>query len=139
IFDNRAKLLGAGSGAGGGIYLGRDVGNASPQTISFSMVESSIRTNIAAQSGGPALGGGMSIGAGLSVMVTLRDHEWRDNSALGAGANLANGRGGAIGVDLPVASTVNLTVVGDTFHDNVANEVSSLSVAEQAQGGAIYL
>jgi plastocyanin len=139
IFNNRAKLLGAGSGAGGGIYLGRDMDNASPQTISFSMVESSVRTNIAAQSGGPALGGGMSIGAGLSVMVTLRDNEWRDNSALGTGANLANGRGGAIGVDLPVASTVNLTLVGDTFHDNVANAVNGLSVAERAQGGAIYL
>lgn len=129
-----------GSGRGGGLYVNEDA--------YLSVVNSQIMSNTAAYragSGGGAAGGGLF--AQFDTEVYLSGNTWRYNIARGAnsvecplstcaGGTQAEG-GGAIGSDMSSGTAV-ITIVGDTFVNNIANDVDASS-DNTGRGGAIAL
>ncbi|MCC6455685.1 MAG: PKD domain-containing protein [Caldilineaceae bacterium] len=139
FFENYGNALGPGNGRGGAIYLGINNTNPVPQNATLSIVESSIYSNSASEAEGVAIGGGLGIVGELNANVFLRDNEWHNNAALGSGATVGYGLGGAIGVALPITSSVNLMIADNIFNRNVANTANGVAGLSEAQGGAIYL
>lgn len=129
-----------GHGRGGGLYL---------NSGTLHLVASQVLTNLAAYRAATnqnASGGGLHVGG--NAQVYLSGNTWQANIARGSNsqvcdlAGCAGGLddegGGAIGVSFPTGTAV-LTITGDIFTGNIANDVNPSSGNNSGRGGAISL
>lgn len=135
---NRRSGVLTGNGQGGGLYL--NIGT-------LQMYSSQIMSNTAAYRAGAssfAAGGGLYVNQ--NAQVYLYSNTWQGNVARGSNSNPcdtscvnANNSegGGGIGV-FPSNSTAEITITGDTFSGNVANDVTT-AADNGGHGGGISL
>lgn len=139
LYQNIAKNNTGGQGRGGAIYLDDfATDNFSAAPIAFlTMRNSQVYSNTAIVKGGAGFGGGLFAGETANTRVRLYDNEWRGNSARGSMAGSGDGYGGAIAADVQTTGAAYLTIDGDNFTANSANN-ATVGGTDSAQGGALY-
>ncbi|MCB0124840.1 MAG: hypothetical protein KDE58_21440, partial [Caldilineaceae bacterium] len=140
LYENVAKNNTGGQGKGGAIYVDDfALDNLSPQPLaSLTMRNSQIYSNTAIVKGGAGYGGGLFAGETTNTRVALYTNAWRDNVARGSAAGSGDGYGGAVAVDVQTTGAAFLTIDGDEFTGNSANN-ATVSSTDKPHGGAIYL
>lgn len=140
IMMNTAKTGTSGQGEGGGLYASAHAGTG---IASITLEDSVIEGNVAYAVGDgddDAAGGGLFLNDSETVStLTLVDNEWNDNVARSQTAGPGVGLGGGLAVELETGGLATVTIDGDTFDGNVANDAADGTMIDHAQGGALYL
>jgi uncharacterized repeat protein (TIGR01451 family) len=137
--NQRSGVL-TGNGRGGGLYVNDGI---------LHLANSQVVTNLAAyraDSAESAAGGGMFVAA--DTQIYLKDNIWQGNIARGSNSEICDlttcvsgldtEGGGAVSVNFPTG-TSDVTISGDTFIGNIANDVNPLAGDNSGRGGAISL